>query len=64
MRVIEQKKNELVLLDDSNQVMAVPNTPYFSLKYLHYAGNTISYVISKKPAMAVYESVKKEFFIR
>lgn len=41
--------------------MTVPNTPYFSLKYNTYAGNTISYVISKSPDMAVYESVEKEF---
>lgn len=60
MRVIEQKTNELVLYGNEG-VLVVPNTPYFSLKYLHYAGNRISYVISKKPDMAVYENTKKVF---
>jgi len=60
LRVIEQKKNELILYGDQG-VLAVPNTPYFSLKYLNYAGNKISYVISKKPDMAVYENEEKEF---
>ena len=60
MRVIQEKKTELVLYGDQG-MLVVPNTPYFSLKYNDYAGNKISYVISKKPHMAVYENEEKEF---
>ena len=61
MRVIEEKKNELVLIDKNNQVLAVPNTFYFFLKYARFEGNKISCILGKSPLMKVYETQDKEF---
>ena len=61
MRVIEHKKNELVLIDQDNTVLAVPNTPYFFLKYSRFEGNKISCILSKKPHIIITENKDKEF---
>lgn len=61
MRVIEQKKNELVLIDQDNQVLAVPNTFYFFLKYSIFEGKEISYVINTNPKMIVREIKEQDF---
>ena len=60
-RIIEEKKNELILIDNSNQVFSVPNTFYFFLKYSKFAGNKISVVLSRSPEIKVYEQNPREF---
>ena len=60
-RIIEEKKNELILIDNSNQVFSVPNTFYFFLKYSKFAGNKISVVLSTSPEIKVYEQNPREF---
>jgi len=60
MIVAQTRESELTLYD-GQQIRVVPNTPYFSLKYSHFEGNKISYVLSKKPHMRIYETTEKGF---
>lgn len=41
--ILEKRKDQLVLRAGDGRVMTVPLTPYTELKYVHFAGNRISY---------------------
>ncbi len=57
--VIQERERELMLYD-GKKVQFVPNLPFYYLKYKVFGGNKISYILSQKPLMKIYETGKKE----